>query len=1031
MLNTRTPLPPLQRTVTPELVRDALGWIPPDVDRDTWVRMGMAIKAEMGGDGFDLWDAWSQQSKAYSASAAKEAWKSIKAGGRVKIGTLFQEAKGHGFKFPAPDDVQASAPPDAAALAERERLALARQRQQDAEAEAYSRRADEAAGHAAKLWAQASEQGESAYLVRKGVQAHGVRFLPDGTLLVPMRNAAGELQNVQRIAPHKPTPAQEQAGLREKLFLPGGRKSGLWHLVGDVAGAPVVALVEGFATGATVHEATGLPVAVCFDAGNLVHVAKALRVALPDALLLVCGDDDRDTEARTGRNPGRDKAATAARAAQVGGGPAGVVFPVGLPAGGSDMNDLAAHAGLEAVRVLVAQAIAAPTVPKPRRGTQAAAGGAQEGGDMPAQGGTPQNAATARKSRRPIAPGAAAGAGGAGGAGGGQGGGGADDGDDATTAPAGRAPGRDPFEVSDSGVYFVARDADGNEKPPLWICAPLRVTARTRAEDANGWGSLLEWSDLDGNAKTWAMPSSLLSGEGSEWAARLRDMGLQMAPGTRPRNLVAQYIDTRNPPERVTCTDRVGWHPGGVYVLPSSCIGTAEGRRYVFQSEAGMEDTYRRTGTLADWQQHVGRLCQGNTRLVFGLGCSFAGPLLRLAGLESGGFHFRSDSSQGKTTVLKVAASAWGRPTYMQRWRTTENALESTAVQHCDGLLILDEIGQVDGRVVGDCAYLLANEQEKGRSTRGGMNRKRRTWRLLFLSSGEKSMAQHMEEAGKRVMAGQEVRMVDIPLDAGVGLGGLETLHEHEDPGYFSEEVMSASARYYGTAGRAWLEWLAPRFDTLTERVATLLDEQRRVIVPDAASGQVRRVGARFALVAVAGELAIEAGIAPWPAGHAAHAARACFRDWLAARGHMDNGEDAQMLRQVRAFLEKNGDALFTYTHRAMDDHRGNTPLRAGFKRLVGGDGEALKIDSASEYFESKGGLSRERAEAQVEYLILPEAFRRDVCKGFDHKAVAELLRKRGHLKHEPDRLTIKHRIPGMDRVPVFHVKPSIFTDEL
>jgi putative DNA primase/helicase len=590
---------------------------------------------------------------------------------------------------------------------------------------------------------------------------------------------------------------------------------------------------------------------------------------------------------------------------------------------------------------------------------------------------------------------------------------------------------RDPFELARDGVYFVARDSEGNEKPPTWLCAPLRVTARTRAEDANGWGSLLEFHDLDGNAKAWAMPSSLLSGDGSEWAARLRDMGLPMAPGTRARNLVAQYIDTRNPAERVTCTDRVGWHAGGIYVLPSQCIGPTEERRYVFQSESGMEDTFRQHGALADWQQHVAAPCAGNSRLIFGISCAFAGPLLRLAGMESGGFHFRGDSSKGKTTALKISASVWGRPTYMQRWRTTDNALEATAVQHCDGLLILDEIGQVDGRVVGDCAYLLANEQEKGRATRNGLVRKRRTWRLLFLSSGEKSMADHMAEAGKRVMAGQEVRLIDIPLDAGAGMGGLECLNGYDSPGGLAEAITSSAARYYGTAGRAWLEWLAERYAGVSERTGPLLDQQRALIVPDAASEQVRRAGARFALVAVAGELAIEAGIVPWSPGQGAEAARACFNAWLSARGHMDNGEEAAMLRQVRAFLEKNGDALFTWTHRAMDDHRGNTPLRAGFKRMVDGEGSPIKIDAATDYMEKRSGDLREKTDALVEYLVFPEAFRREVAKGFDVQAVADLLRKRGHLKHETGRLTIRQRLPGTDKAPVYLVKPSIFSDEM
>lgn len=138
------------------------------------------------------------------------------------------------------------------------------------------------------------------------------------------------------------------------------------------------------------------------------------------------------------------------------------------------------------------------------------------------------------------------------------------------------------------------------------------------------------------------------------------------------------------------------------------------------------------------------------------------------------------------------------------------------------------------------------------------------------------------------------------------------------------------------------------------------------------------------------------------------------------------------MLRQVKAWLEKNGDALFTWSHRAMDDHRGNTPYRAGFKRLIGEDGKPLKIDAATDYLEKRSAPeSIERLSAQVEFMVLPEAFRQEVAKGFDAGAVAALLKRRGHLIHEKDRTTNKQRLPGMGLAPVFHIKPSIFADEL
>ena len=977
-----------ERKITREIVCEALSFIPPDVDRDTWVRIGMAIKAELDAGGFDVWAQWSEASDSYSAADARDTWRSIKAGGRVTIGTLFGIAKDHGFRFP--NDTSAAAP---AAVPDAEAVATERKHKRELEAAQYRARADTAARVAVDMWAAASEHGESAYLQRKGIKGHGVRYQADGTLLVPMRNAGGELQNLQRIAPTKPL-----GDTPEKRYLSGGRKTGLWHLIGTIDGAAVLFIAEGLATAASLHEATGRPVAVAFDAGNLAPVARELRAQHPALPILVCGDDDQATQARTGRNTGREKAATAARAVDAEGAPGRMVFPEGLPADKTDFNDLAAIAGAEAVRRIVERAVGeirAPPAQRPpksgRSARETASEGQSTGNGSDGLGGPP--------------------------------------GDGSSSDDAG-PPEWDAFTVDTDGVWHTARDAEGNSKKPQWLCTRLDVTARTRADDANGWGYLLDFRDPDRNAKSWAMPSAMLSGDGSEWAGRLRDMGLRMAPGTQPRHLIAKYIDTRNPRDRVTCTDRVGWH-GSVFVLPSGSIGTAEGRRFVFQSESGMEDTFRRSGLLTDWQANVGALCVGNSRLAFAVCCALAGAMLRPAGMEGGGFHLRGNSSIGKTTGLKVAASVWGRPSYMQRWRQTDNALEATAVQHCDGLLILDEIAQVDGRVLGECAYMLANGQEKGRATRGGLSRKKRTWLNLFLSSGEISMADHMAEAGKRTRAGQEVRMLDVPLDAGRGMGGIEELHGRDGPAQLAEEIGKAAARHYGTAGRAWLEWAAANHSVLTERLQGLIASHLGQLVPEASSQQVRRAGNRFALVAAAGELATQAGITSWPAGEALRAVRQCFNAWLASRGHLDNGEDAAMLRQVRQFVELNGEGRFTWWHRAMDDHTPKTLNRAGFRRLIGSDGKPIKSDTDHQREYGDRMSTADGEAAQVDFFVLREVFVREVCKGFDADAVAKLLQRRGHLKHDVGRLSTKPRLPGMGNVWCYHIKPSVFEDEL
>ena len=102
---------------TTESIRAALAYIPPDLLRDEWARVAMALKSELGEAGFELFDEWSARGEAYNAKAARDTWRSIKAAGAVGIGTLFHLAQSHGYKpvdttpppKPTPAEVQASA----------------------------------------------------------------------------------------------------------------------------------------------------------------------------------------------------------------------------------------------------------------------------------------------------------------------------------------------------------------------------------------------------------------------------------------------------------------------------------------------------------------------------------------------------------------------------------------------------------------------------------------------------------------------------------------------------------------------------------------------------------------------------------------------------------------------------------------------------------------------------------------------------------------------------------------------------------
>jgi putative DNA primase/helicase len=592
----------------------------------------------------------------------------------------------------------------------------------------------------------------------------------------------------------------------------------------------------------------------------------------------------------------------------------------------------------------------------------------------------------------------------------------------------------DPFTVNDSGVWHAGVDKEGQPKAPQWVCSRLDVQALTRDQDGAGWGYLLAFADPLGKPKQWAMPARMLSGDGGEYRAALLNMGLRIAPSPAARNLLTQYIQTRQPGEFASCTDRIGWH-GRAFVLPHETIGD-DAERIVFQSESQMENTFRMKHDAAAWRDRIGALCVGNSRLVFAVACAFAGPLLRPAGMESGGFHLRGDSSSGKTTALRLAASVYGGTSYMQQWRTTDNALEATAAQHCDSLLILDELAQVEGKVAGECAYMLANERSKGRATRNASPRARLSWRLLFLSAGELGLADHMAEGGKRARAGQEARMADIPADAGKGLGAFENLHDFAGGAAFSSHLTRQAQACHGAPGRAFIEWACANAEGLGKRLRTAVQALARDWVPQGASGQVERVGARFALVGVAGELATEAGLTGWPAGESERGARACFDAWMAARGGAGNGEVVAMLRAVRRFFESHGEGRFTWWHRASDDHNAKTLQRAGYRRLVDQEGNPIKMTKKvytsglskddQDVYDAVTGIDVEGA--SVEYFVLPEVFRAEVCNGFDYQAVARVLLGHGALMPGAGRsFDCKQRLPGLGVSNCYRIPPALF----
>lgn len=341
-------------------VQAALSYIPTPATHNEWYPIAIAIKDALGENGFTLWDEWSRQGKGYNSSIVKSTWKSAtpKPGG-ITAATLFRLARDNGYRPERP-----YVPPTPEQMAARE----AEQRARDAAvARELTETRQKAARKAYGIWKNADQTVDlnHAYLQRKGIAeaelVRGIRqneYQGQRQLVIPLYQG-GKLVSVQTI--------NEAGG---KHFLKGGEKSGSYAVLGNLEreAHKGIVLAEGFATAASIRKATGAPVVIAFDSGNMIRIAENMATRLPETQRVILAADN---------DPSGTGLAAASQAAVILGGRARIALPdfspetvarfqaehgawdekrarENLP---TDFNDLHLTAGIEAVRAQMAAAL--------------------------------------------------------------------------------------------------------------------------------------------------------------------------------------------------------------------------------------------------------------------------------------------------------------------------------------------------------------------------------------------------------------------------------------------------------------------------------------------------------------------------------------------------------------------------------------------------------------------------------------------------------------------------------------------------
>lgn len=514
--------------------------------------------------------------------------------------------------------------------------------------------------------------------------------------------------------------------------------------------------------------------------------------------------------------------------------------------------------------------------------------------------------------------------------------------------------------------YFYLKRGRGESEDEIaefWVCSPLYVEAVTTDAHHGNYGRLLRFVTTNGHTKTWSMPMALLKGDCSDIRGSLLSMGVEIT--TSHRGAFSAYLQESTPHHRVQCTTQTGWarQDHTAFVLPDTVIGPSSGD-IVYQSDTPLEQEYTRGGDLAGWQTGISDPAVGNPMLVISLCAAFSGPLLALCDMESGGIHLIGDSSSGKTTALLAACSVWGGPGFRRSWRATSNGLEGIAALFNDSLLALDEISECEPRAVSEIVYMLGNGRGKQRANKFGSARSIAFWRSSVLSTGERSIATSMEEGGHRIKAGQAVRILDLPIER--RHGAWDFLHQHESGQQFSDALKRMSAMHFGHAGRLFLLKLTTspqaEYRSRLETIKAQLKPRQTNF-----GGQVERVLSRFALLALAGELATEFGICRWPPGEATKAAKVGFDSWLYMRGQdIANSEDHQVVEAVMSFIERHGDSRFSDLKEELS-------------------AQAMPIRDRAGYWSDNNGART---------FIFTTSGMREALKGFDFKGAQMALQK-------------------------------------
>ncbi|MFM1453853.1 DUF927 domain-containing protein [Yersinia enterocolitica] len=760
--------------------------------------------------------------------------------------------------------------------------------------------------------------GESQYLLNKGLPSPFKALLSDGSLLLVLQAMDGTTTGAQVINPDG-----------SKRLLAGTTKKGSFIPVRLQSPTedeqPVTVLIaEGYATGVTVSLLDDGVVLAALDESNLIHVAKVCRAKWPLAKIIIAADNDWheqggcDEKSKPKQNIGVISAEKAAISVS-----GWVVTPPTHHK--ADWDDYRQQNGTEAATRAFTESLYQP-----------------KGASMSVQLKAIEGGKKDRQQTDPLKP---------------------------------------HIISRKDGVYWITPKVDKDSGEIIsnesWLCSPLEVIGTGR--DDKDQYLIIRWLPIGEDIPTTAAVPLADIGEREGWRT-LKAGGVNVTTKSTLRAILADWLQRSGSLEIWRVAQATGWQCGA-YIMPDGeIIGTPE-KPVLFNGRSAAAAGYTVNGTPEGWRDSVARLARGNPSMMAGIGAALAAPLIGLAGADGFGIHFYEQSSSGKTTTANIASSLYGEPDALRlTWFGTALGIANEAAAHNDGLMPLDEVGQgADPDSVAKSAYTLFNGVGKLQGAKEGGNRDLKRWRTVALSTGEMDIETFIASSGRKVKAGQLVRLLNIPL---------EKAHQHhETPNgkAHADALKDAYQRNYGAAGRYWIKHLA---DHQQQAVAAVREAESRwrSLIPADYGEQVHRVAARFAVLEAA--LLFGRVVTGWDEQECRDAIQHNFNAWIKEFG-TGNKEHQQIIEQTEGFLNAYGLSRFA-------------PLPY--------DPQSLPIRDLAGY-RDKGKHDRD---AMVFYTF-PAAFEDEIARGFNVKHFAKALAGAGMLTPPASGRGYQRKSPRID----------------